>query len=301
MGRPKRKLSAEEREERRRRDRERLERATRELLSSEGWRGWLRTRAVLRCSYSFHNTLLIASQARQMGFELTHVAGFRAWLRLNRCVRKGQQALRILAPVSVKERDADGEETGERRTFFRTAFVFDVSQTAVLPDREPVPLEPPRQAITGDSHAALLEPLERLAGELGYAVRYRPLAGPDGLCDYRQRRISIEADLAANAKVATLVHELGHALIDRELEGDARLGRQLEELVVEAVAYVVCAGTGLATGQDSVPYIAGWEGDNALEQLQRSAELIDRLARRIEQTIAPGGDPEREAALPDAA
>ena len=48
MGRRRTTLSEAEREERRRRDRERLERATRELLSSEGWKGWLRTRSVLR-------------------------------------------------------------------------------------------------------------------------------------------------------------------------------------------------------------------------------------------------------------
>jgi hypothetical protein len=109
---------------RRRRDRERLERATRELLSSEGWKRWLRARATFH-SYSFHNTLLIASQARALGFEPTYVAGFRAWLRLNRVVRKGEKALRILAPVRVKKRGADGEETNERRVFFRTVFVFD--------------------------------------------------------------------------------------------------------------------------------------------------------------------------------
>jgi antirestriction protein ArdC len=286
MARPKRKLTSEEREERRRRDRERLERATRELLSSEGWKGWLRARATLH-SYSFRNTLLIASQARALGFEPTYVAGFRAWLRLNRCVREGQKALRILAPVSVKERDAVGEETGERRTFFRTVFVFDVSQTAVLPDRDPVPLEPPRQPITGDSHAHLFEPLERLAGELGYAVCYPSLAGPDGLCDHRAQRISIDQGLAANAQVATLVHELGHALIHRQLDGRRPPAKQLEELVVEAVAYVALAGGGLQTGSDSVPYIASWNGDDALEQLQRAAELIDALARRIEQAIPP--------------
>jgi len=57
MARPKRKLTSEEREERRRRDRERLERATRELLSSEGWKGWLRARSTLH-SY----TLIISSR-----------------------------------------------------------------------------------------------------------------------------------------------------------------------------------------------------------------------------------------------
>ena len=56
MARPKRRLSQTERDERRRRDRERLAEATRALLSSEGWRAWLRARATLH-SY----TLLIWS------------------------------------------------------------------------------------------------------------------------------------------------------------------------------------------------------------------------------------------------
>jgi hypothetical protein len=34
------------------------------------------------------------------------------------------------APVRVKERDADDEETGERRVFFRTAYVFDTLSRA---------------------------------------------------------------------------------------------------------------------------------------------------------------------------
>jgi hypothetical protein len=65
MARPKRRLTAEVREERRRRDRERLERATRELLSSEGWKRWLRARATFH-SYS----LLISGVAVNSGCPL---------------------------------------------------------------------------------------------------------------------------------------------------------------------------------------------------------------------------------------
>ena len=51
MARTKRRFSEAELDERRRRDRERLAEATRALLSSEGWRAWLRARAVFH-SYS---------------------------------------------------------------------------------------------------------------------------------------------------------------------------------------------------------------------------------------------------------
>lgn len=101
--------------ERHQQARERLERAVAALASSEGWQAWIRTRGAFR-RYSLHNTILIA----------------------------------ILAPMSRKQKDEDGNETGEVHTFFRAVSVFDVAQTV----GEPLP-EPPREPITGDSHAAL--------------------------------------------------------------------------------------------------------------------------------------------------
>ncbi len=183
--RPHRRLTDAEREARRRADRERLEEAARALLSSEGWQRWVRVRATNGLArYSLGNQLLIALQRP----DATYVAGFRAFLGLNRCVRKGERAMRILAPMTVKEHDEDGEETGEARTLFRAVAVFDVSQTDPLPDREPVPLEPLREPVTGSSHAHLITPLENLAAELGYSVRRLALDGQaDGWCDFERR------------------------------------------------------------------------------------------------------------------
>src|SRR5271154_4368676 len=94
-------LSELERDKRRRADRERLKQAAQELLSSEGWRRWVRVRASFH-TYSAGNCMLLALQCHQRGIEPQHVAGFRAWLNLGRCVRKGETALRILAPVTIK-------------------------------------------------------------------------------------------------------------------------------------------------------------------------------------------------------
>jgi len=80
-------------------------------------------------SYSAGNCMLLALQCHERGIAPQRVAGFRTWLKLGRCVRRGEVALRILAPVTVKQRDEQGEETDQRRVFFRTAFVFDLSQT----------------------------------------------------------------------------------------------------------------------------------------------------------------------------
>jgi len=59
MAKTKRRLSDAERAERRRADRERLQAATEELLSSQGWQRWVRARALFH-SYSLTNSLLLA-------------------------------------------------------------------------------------------------------------------------------------------------------------------------------------------------------------------------------------------------
>src|SRR6516162_6113412 len=135
-----RKLTDAERSERRRADRQQLERAARALLDSDGWQRWVRVRATNGLArYSFHNQLLIALQCP----DASYVAGFRAFLKLDRCVRKGERAIRILAPMSVRCREAEhaeGNDPGEerRRTVFRAVAVFDVAQTEALPGTEPV-------------------------------------------------------------------------------------------------------------------------------------------------------------------
>ena len=300
MARPRRQLTDAEREQRRKTQRKELERALEALLSSDGWRRWLRTRATLH-GYSAKNTLLIASQAWARGMSPTHVAGFRAWLKLGRAVRKGERGLSIWAPMRVKARDEAGEETDEKRTVFRIAKVFDVSQTDPVAGVEPAPLAAPACGpIEGDSHAHLLAPLEGLAQGLGYTVVWSPeIRGQaKGLCRRGTRQIEVLATLAPNYRVAVLVHELCHALVGERGEL-ATIDYALEEIVVESATYIACAAAGLETDVDSVPYVAGWAGDqDPLQVVAQAAALIDELARLIEDAIAPADIDEHDE--PDA-
>src|SRR6266853_6218270 len=91
--------------------------------------------------YSWGNVLLICSQRP----DATYVAGFHAWLKMRRYVRKGEKGIVILAPM-VGRKKSDGELTEDEQTRvfgFRAAHVFDISQT----DGEPLP---EFAAITGD-------------------------------------------------------------------------------------------------------------------------------------------------------
>jgi hypothetical protein len=277
-------LTDAERNARRQADRDRIEQAARALLTTDGWQRWIRTRATNGLSrYSVTNLCLISAACYARGITPTYVAGFRAFLDLNRVVRKGQAAIRILAPVTVKDRDARGEETGERRIFFRNVNVWDVCMTDVLPGKEPVALKPPSQPIEGDSHHHLIAPLTEMAGEIGYTVDIRTLPedGPGGWCDAKRKQIVV-ARGPANRQVRTLVHEIGHSLG----VGYEQFGRKRAEVLVDCVTVCVLGSVGLEVGGESIPYIAGWGEDGALDAIREYAQTIDTIARRIEDALA---------------
>jgi hypothetical protein len=117
-------------------------------------------------------------------------------------------------PMPIKERDrATGEETGETITLFKTVFVFDAQQVHPLPAGQPTPLGPPSQPLTGDSHAHLIAPASAFAESLGYTVSFESIAGSaGGWCDPGHHKIVVDADVAPNARLRTLVHEAIHAL-----------------------------------------------------------------------------------------
>ena len=292
MATTKRRLSEAERAERRRQDRDRLQRSAEQLLSSEGWQRWVRTRASNGLSrYSLTNQLLVALQSDGRA---TFVAGFKQWLALGYCVKRGSRALRIMAPMQVKERDRQsGEETGETITLFKAVPVFFQEQVQPLPEGVPTPLEPPRQPLTGDSHAHLLPRLVAFCESLGYSVSFEQVAGSaGGWCDRRAKRIVVDADVAPNAQLRTLAHEAAHALgVDYR-----QYSREQAEVMADTICFVVCSSVGLAVEGESIPYVAGWGEDGALDAVTEFAATIDALARRIEDALADpassGGDVE---------
>jgi antirestriction protein ArdC len=285
-------LTDAERAERRRVDRAFARQAVEQLRSSEGWQRWLASRRHFH-AYSLANQLLIAMQKP----DATHVAGFRAWLRLGYCVRKGERAIRIWCPCppSAKQLEAwqeAGADPADRpRTHFRLGPVFDRSQVSELPaPAEPMPLDPPIHELSGEQVSWALAPLTGLAVELGCSVAYEPM--PDGRGGYYRpsdRAIRLAEGKAANHTVHALIHELAHALVGADA-GDVTLDYAQEELVVESVTYTVAGALGLRVDDYAIPYLASWSEDTDLAVVEEAAELIDRLAKRIEDStlgVAP--------------
>ena len=298
-------LTDEQRAQRRREEQELTERAVAQLRSSEGWQRWLdlRGRAGLR-RLSLRNQCLVMLQDP----EATYVAGFRAWLRLGHVPAKGSRSsIRIWAPCPPSKkkmqawRDAGANPAERPKTYFRLEAVFSQNQVEPLPPPAvPAPLSPEIAEVTGDSLAWALVPLKRLADELGYTVVYRPLdKGHGGSCNYTTRTITVNSDQAVNAQVDVACHELAHALTREDHQDeDPELDYAGNELVAESVAKLAVGYVGLDTGASSIPYLAGWAESAAPATFEQVAELVDRLARRLEDalTIEDPKDPDDEAA-----
>jgi hypothetical protein len=112
-----------------------------------------------------------------------------------------------------------------------------------------------------------------------------------GFCDPKAKRIVVDSGVPANSRVRTLVHEIAHALgVDYR-----DYSREQAEVIVDTVTFIVCGSVGLNVGGETIPYVAGWGEDGALESVTEFATLIDSLARRIEEALvaAPPDSAER--------
>ena len=241
-------LTDEQRDARRKADRDRIEQAARALLTTDGWQRWIRVRASNGLSrYSVSNQMLIAIDCWSRGITPTYVAGFRAWLQLNRVPRKGE-GIRILAPVTVKERDEHGE--ADRR------------QARVLQGRDRVGREWHRPAARqgarradsarGADHRRQPPPPDRPAHRprrASSATASRsatsPNTGPAAGATPSAARSSI-ANGPANQQVRTLTHELAHA----HGVGYQQYPRAQAEVLVDCVIFWRgSANGGLAAGR----------------------------------------------------
>lgn len=213
--------------------------------------------------YSLGNVLLIHMQFPRA----SRVAGYRAWQRLGRQVRRGAKAIQILAPVLWK--DPQVEEGAEQIVAFRNAHVFDISQTEgkALPEFARVAGNPGRH----------LSGLKRFVRQRGIALNYSDRIGAaEGLS--AGGAIVLRTGMESAAEFAVLAHEVAHELLHHEAESRPE-NKTVRETEAEAVAFVVCQAVGLDTNTAASDYIRLYRGDKntllaSLERIQRTAASI---------------------------
>ncbi|MFX4303649.1 ArdC-like ssDNA-binding domain-containing protein [Alicyclobacillus tolerans] len=251
---------------------ERLEEGLKTLLSEDKWKSYLRFQAQFH-SYSFQNTLLILFQCPHA----RRVAGYQAWKKLGRHVRKGEKGITIIAPMLVKEKDDETEELGKIvLKGFRGATVFDISQT----EGEPLP-EIPIHRLQG-----AWENWSTIRTACPFPIEEKDdLKGANGCFYTDTRSIALLKSLDERHKSKTLIHEWAHGLL--HVPSEEKVVTKIRELEAESVAFVVADALGLDTSSYSFGYIAHWSGENALDQLKASGMRIQKAANRILDSILP--------------
>lgn len=216
-------------------------------------------------TYSIGNCMLAALQCRARGLALGPIATYQRWRELGRQVRRGEKALSLCMPISVKKRRADAADADEGDEGRFTLFVyrrrwFVLAQT----DGEDYQLPP----IPEWDKARALEAL---------GIREEPFADLNGnVQGYAKAGGLIAINPAAQLAHKTLFHELGHQVLGHVSQSDrsetAALPRNLEEAEAESVALICCEALGLEGSAYCRGYIQDW---------LRGAEIPERSCQRI--------------------
>ena len=197
---------------------DRLETGIQELFESERYKAYLTTMSKFH-SYSFNNTLLIAMQGGQL------VAGYNKWRDdFHRNVKKGEKAIKILAPAPFKAKkevqklDAqgrpvmgkDGKPVTEVQEIqvpaFKIVSVFDVSQT----EGEPLPSIGVEE-LTGsvERYGEFFKALEQTSP---VPIGFEDIpGGSHGYYHLTEKRIAIQEGMSELQTLKTAIHEIAHS------------------------------------------------------------------------------------------
>jgi len=226
--------------------------------------------------YSFHNRILIWMDMP----EAARVAGFHAWKKLGRSVKKGEKGIPIFAPIKVKKRPEPADNEGiteedektynRERMFFKVVYVWDVSQT----EGEPLPETPDAMGVSGSAEH-ILPLLEKHTLSEGIKLNYADsLGGAHGMS--MGGKIIVLSSLTDEQKFHALAHELAHEYLHKGMER-REYSKKLKETEAEAAAYIVSRHFGLKL--KSSTYLAIYQTEEV--DIQGSFDRITNTASRI--------------------
>ena len=278
---------------------DRLEAGMKDLFQSDKYRDFLKTMSHFH-HYSRRNIMLINLQMPGA----TRVASYKLWKdKLNRQVKKGEEGIRIFAPIKDKgpekklmEKldpetgapllDANGNVVMEEMTAltngvrFKLVPVFDVSQTY----GEPLPELTENLTGNVENYNAFMDALKDVSP---LPIEFEPMnANQDGYCRFGEK-IGIREGMGEIQTVAAAIHEITHGrLHDRAAAADnaAPKSKVVKEVEAESVAYVVAQHFGIETSPNSFGYLAEY-GSRDLKELNASLDIIRKEANSLINAI----------------
>jgi antirestriction protein ArdC len=221
-------------------------------------------------NYSMGNQLLAWSQCLQRGIQPGPMATFPKWKELGRYVRKGEKALVLCQPVTIKRarEQRDGSEDADVFIKFTYRLAWFVLAQTDGEDLPPVPMPNWDRTRALAALDVIEVPFDTTDGNvMGFA---------------RQRSIAVSPLNPMPHK--TTFHELAHVLLGHTSEGEQAdseiTPRSLRECEAEAVAMLCCAALDLPGVECCRGYIQSWWGaGNPIPE--RSAQRVLKSADQI--------------------
>lgn len=247
-------------------------------------------------SYSFSNRLLIYAQNP----DATKVAGYVTWKNLGRGVKSNPKRIYIIKPIhykaktkmsekeqqitpeSLEEDDIKEKNKETEQLFFGWTIVYDIEDTYILDEEKIIPLLDDT-LINNNSSKNLYDILLDISPvKVNVESTYN---GSDGYYDKGANKIVIASRLSQDDRTATLLHEISHALYD---DFDYAKERDLSEIFVESIAFIVADYFGLDTSKCSFSYITKWSKGDSKKILElgtkiqkASDDFIDKIKSQI--------------------
>ena len=242
-------------------------------------------------THSIGNQHLALFQCTLRGLEPGPLNTFLGWQRCRRHVRKGEKALTLCMPLTIRKRDdrAGADDVAESKPESQdecfTRFVYR-PYWFVLCQTE------------GEEYgAADLPEWSEKHALISLSIRRIPFWHTDGNTQGYACRREVAVSPIAFAPHRTLFHELAHVVLGHTAEAemiDKRepTPRDLREVEAESVALICCDSLGLGGGEYCRGYIQHWLAGQTISD--RSAQRIFRAA----DMILRAGRPEMAASEP---
>lgn len=234
--------------------------------------------------FSLGNQALAMGQMADRAIDISPIASFAAWKLKGRKVMKGQKAIALWMPITVKSKDKDsaGAESadgGAKRIFVMRNNWFAHSQTEVDPTSESTEAPTPEVVIEWKKELAL--------DVLG--IEQERYDSVDGNCQgyaYPTRKIVAINPLAALPH-KTLFHEMAHCILhgaeEVQMVDGSNLSTCIKEAEAESTAFLCCAALGLPGLMEARGYVQAWLGGRggSRDAFKKSAARIFSTADKI--------------------
>ena len=230
-------------------------------------------------TFSLGNQILAASQLIERGMAISPIASFSAWQSKGRMVRKGQKAIRLYMPVTIKRQSRD-EETGidqeiQFQTFALKPNWFSLDQT------------------DGDTfvHEARSPDWDAERAMTALDIAEAPFEMLNGNCQGYATRNTIAINPVAALPHKTRFHEMAHVVLghtyETSLSDDERTPKNLREVEADSVAFILCNLLSLPGQDEARGYVQSWLGETDIppKNARRIFSAADKLLKAGQRTL----------------